>query len=375
MLINRVLGDSIASKLFKGKTIVLIGPRQTGKTTIIKKVIKKYDKVVFLDGDDVSVRQMLENANTEILKRIIGENIIIFIDEAQRIDRIGLTAKIINDQFPKVQLILSGSSALELNNAINEPLTGRKWQYQMFPISWGEFQNEYGFLKASQQLNDRLVYGMYPDVITSQGEEKDVLKTLTNSYLYRDVLALGNVKKPEVLERLLKALAYQVGSEVSYNELAQLLGINKETVSRYIELLEKTFIVFRITPFSRNLRNEIKRKSKIYFYDNGIRNAIISAYNDIDLRSDKGALWENFLVSERIKLINNHQHYVNYYFWRTKQQQEVDWVEEENMEIKGYEFKWNKKPNQKTQKKFEELYKTKISIIDRENFYDFVMEV
>ncbi len=373
MEITRTLSSAIKTKLFKGKTIVLVGPRQTGKTTLIKSIITSYDDFLFLDGDDLQTRQLLEAPNTQQIKRIIENHSIVFIDEAQRINNIGLTAKIINDQFKNVQLILSGSSALDLNDAINEPLTGRKWEYNLFPISWEEFQNDIGYVKATQQLNDRLVYGMYPDVINNVGDEKEILKTLTNSYLYKDILALGNIKKPEVLERLLQALAYQIGSEVSYNELAQLLQINKETVSRYIELLEKAYVIFRVNPFNRNLRNEIKSNRKIYFYDNGVRNAIISAFNPIELRNDKGALWENFLISERLKYLHYNKIYANTYFWRTKQQQEIDWVEEKDLKVYGYEFKWSSKKKVKFPKKFVDAYQAETQVIHRDNFMDFVM--
>ena len=343
MNINRIISSDIKARCFKGKTIVLIGPRQTGKTTLIKSILDDFDDYLFLDGDDISTRQLLENINTQQLKRVIGKYKIVFIDEAQRINHIGLTGKIINDQFEQVQLILSGSSAFDLNNKISESLTGRKWEYTLFPISWEEFQENQGYVNSIQQLNDRLIYGMYPDVINNTGEETEVLKTLTNSYLYKDILTLSAIKKPEILEKLVLALAYQMGSEVSYNELARLLGINKETIGNYIELLEKAFVVFRLKSFSRNLRNEIKFNKKIYFYDNGIRNSIINNFNSIELRNDKGALWENFLISERIKCLHYHHIYANYYFWRTKQQQEIDWIEEQKGIISAYEFKWNNK--------------------------------
>ena len=372
MNINRILSSDIKAKCFKGKTIVLIGPRQTGKTTLIKSILDDFDDYLFLDGDDISTRQLLENINTQQLKRVIGKYKIIFIDEAQRVNHIGLTAKIINDQFEQVQLILSGSSAFDLNNKISESLTGRKWEYTLFPISWEEYLENQGYVNSLQQLDDRLVYGMYPDVINNTGEETEVLKTLTNSYLYKDILTLSTIKKPEVLEKLVQALAYQMGSEVSYNELARLLGINKETIGNYIELLEKAFVVFRLKSFSKNLRNEIKFNKKIYFYDNGIRNSIINNFNSIELRNDKGALWENFLISERIKYLHYHHIYANYYFWRTKQQQEIDWIEEQNGTISAYEFKWNNKSKTKIPKKFIEAYDAKTKIIDRENFIDFV---
>jgi uncharacterized protein len=369
--ITRLHLIAISNQLFKGKTIVLIGPRQTGKTTLINSILSQSSNFLFLDGDDLSVRKLLETANTTTIQRMIGSNKIVFIDEAQRINNIGLTAKIIHDQFKNVQLILSGSSALELNNQINEPLTGRKLEYHLYPISWEEYQNHKGYIASQQDLTHRLIYGMYPDVINNGGNEKLILTNLVNSYLYKDILALGNIKKPEILDRLLQALAYQLGAEVSYNELAQLLGVNKETVSSYIQLLEQAYIIFRVNPFSRNLRNEIKTNRKVYFYDNGVRNAIISAYNDFDLRPDKGALWENFLISERIKHLHYNEQYCNYFFWRTKQQQEIDWIEEKNLSIDAYEFKWSNKKT-KIPKKFLETYNANAHIIDQNNFVDFV---
>ena len=369
--ISRLQFSAISSQMFRGKTIVLIGPRQTGKTTLINSILNKNSNYLFLDGDDISTRQLLENANTASIQRVIGKYSIVFIDEAQRINNIGMTSKIIHDQFKNVQLILIGSSAFELNNKVNEPLTGRKLEYHLYPISWSEYQTSKGFISTQQDLENRLIYGMYPDVINNMGREQLVLSNLVNSYLYKDILALGNIKKPEVLDRLLQALAYQVGSEVSYNELAQLLGVNKETISSYIQLLEQAYIIFRINPFSRNLRNEIKTNRKVYFYDNGVRNAVIAAYNDFDLRPDKGALWENFLISERIKHLHYNELYCNYFFWRTKQQQEVDWVEEKNLVIDAYEFKWKDKKT-KLPKSFINTYNANAFVIDKDNFVDFV---
>ncbi|MGB1316489.1 MAG: ATP-binding protein [Chitinophagales bacterium] len=373
MKFQRQISARIKSKIHQGKAIVLTGPRQVGKTTLINTLLEKDENVLFLNGDDVQVRQMLEEANLQDVKRIIGKNTIVFIDEAQRINNIGLTSKLISDQLKNVQLFLSGSSSLDLNNNINEPLTGRKWEYNLYPISWSEFQEKLGYVDAISQLNHRLIYGMYPDVINNPGDEREVLQNLANSYLYKDILILANIKKPDILEKLVQALAYQLGQEVSYNELAQLLGVNKETIASYIQLLEKAFIIFRVNAFSRNLRNEIKFNKKIYFYDNGIRNAVISSFNNIELRNDKGALWENFLISERIKHLSYNKMYGSYYFWRTKQRQEIDWVEERDAKISAYEFKWNDKKKAKIPKKFIEAYNADTKIIDRSNFVEFVM--
>ena len=371
-MINRLIKPSIISKFGKGKTIIVIGPRQVGKTTLLQAIVKDLNHL-FLDGDDPTVRTLLKNANTEQLKAIIGNQDLIFIDEAQRIENIGLTLKLITDQFKNVQILVSGSSAFEIKNLTNEPLTGRKWQYHLFPISWKEFENHFGYIKAHQQLKQRLLYGMYPDVINNLGEETDILKTLADSYLYKDILAFNNLKKPDILEKLLQALAYQVGQEVSYNELSQLLGIDKNTVSSYISILVSSYVIFKLPSFNKNLRNEIKRNQKIYFHDNGIRNAIIGDFRPIEIRQDKGALWENFLISERHKINAYSKSFARAYFWRTTSQQEVDYIEENKNIVSGYEFKWNAKAKTKIPKLFEKTYHTKVSILNNENFREFIV--
>ena len=335
-MLKRSLFSALLKRFNKGKAIVLLGPRQVGKTTLLRQCLQGKE-FLFLNGDDPEIRELLENAGTSKLKSIIGQFKWVFIDEAQRIQDIGLVAKIITDQFSDVQLLLSGSSALEINQSTQEPLTGRKFEYQLYPISWEEFENHVGFVEASGQLEERLIYGMYPDVINNRHDAREVLKQLTSSYLYKDVLSLTGIKKPDLLEKLLKALALQLGNEVSYNELANLLEIDKATVSKYIDLLEKAFIVFRLNSFSRNQRNEIKNNRKIYFFDNGVRNMILNYLNPIDFRTDKGALWENFLISERLKLQGYYQQYTSNYFWRTVQKQEIDFIEERDGK---YTHKW-----------------------------------
>jgi hypothetical protein len=370
-MIKRSLHEIISKRLFKGKAIVLVGPRQVGKTTLVREILKGRD-FLFLDGDDPSVRERLTNPNTTELATLIGTEKTVFIDEAQRIENIGLTAKIIHDQFTQVQLILSGSSAFELRNNTSEALTGRKFEYFLLPISYEEYERSIGFLDASSDLNNRLIYGFYPDVINNKGDEREVLNEISDSYLFKDILAFAKIKKPEVLEKILRALAFQVGSEVSYNEIAQLTGVDKNTVSTYIQLLELSYIIYPLNSFSRNLRNEIKTNKKIYFYDNGIRNSIIQNFHPLELRNDIGALWENFLMTERLKRNQYQRKHCNRYFWRTKQQQEVDYVEEANGEIMGYEFKWSTKNKVKIPAKFINTYKTNVEVISKQNFRSFV---
>jgi predicted AAA+ superfamily ATPase len=370
-MISRDLTPIIEKNLGKGKIIVLIGPRQVGKTTLINALLKDIP-FLFLDGDDAVVADTLANANTETLKNIIGNYKYVFIDEVQRIPSIGLKLKIIVDQIKDVQVIVSGSSAFDINHVTQEPLTGRKFEYRLYPISWNEFEGNVGYMKAQQQLELRLLYGMYPDVINNFGNEYEILKNLVSSYLYKDVLSLAGIRKSEVLEKILQALAFQVGSEVSYNEIAQLVGVDKNTVNNYIDLLEKAFVIFRLNSFSKNLRNEIKANRKIYFYDNGVRNMLIGNFNSLDFRQDKGALWENFLVSERFKQLSYSQSLSKPYFWRTTQQQEIDYIETNADTVSAFEFKWSSAKKAKLPKSFQEAYQPSFGVISKENFREFL---
>ncbi len=298
---------------------------------------------------------------------------IIFIDEAQRIEGIGLTAKIIIDQFKVKQLILSGSSSLEMGNIMQEPLTGRKWSYEIFPISWQEWQDDRGYFKADIDLENRLVYGMYPDVLNNPKDANHVLRELANSYLYKDVFAISGIRMPETIQKLVQALAYQVGSEVNYNELGDTIGIAPKTVASYIDILEKAYVIFRLPAYQSNLRNEIRKGKKVYFYDNGIRNISIGNLDPLSIRQDVGPLWENFLVSERLKLLRYNDFYSRAYFWRTSQQQEIDYIEENKGMLSAYEFKWNEKKSIRFPKTFTNNYTADTYGINRKNFRDFLL--
>ena len=371
-MIRRTLGDRLAQKVNRGKAIIIIGPRQVGKTTLIKQHLGGSD-YIFFDGDDPSVRTLLDTPNTARLRSLLENKKVIFIDEAQRIKNNGLSMKIIVDQFKDIQLWASGSSSFSLFNELNEPLTGRKWEYEMFPVSWEEYQQHVGFLASEQQLESRLIYGMYPDVINNPGGEADILQHLVSSYLYKDVLAFAGIRKPEVLDKLVQALALQVGSEVNYNELSQLVGIDRTTVETYITILEQAYVLFKLPSYSRNVRNEIKKGKKIYFYDTGIRNAIIGDMSDLSLRSDVGPIWENFLIAERRKQNRYKLTLARSYFWRTTQQQEIDYVETVGSRIAAFEFKWNPKRKAKMPKTFSTNYTAEEHLVNRGNFRDFVI--
>lgn len=374
-MIERLLGKNIEKRLKDGKAIILFGPRQVGKSTLIELMKEQFEKpIVYWNGDQSDIRNILQNPTSDFLKTLIGTAKTLIIDEAQRIENIGIIIKLITDQIKNVKVIATGSSSFDLANKINEPLTGRKWEYQLFPLSFEEMTNQNGFLEERRLLEHRLVFGYYPEIVTNPGDEIERLKNLSESYLYKDVLQWENIQKPEKLEKLLTALALQMGNEVSYNELSQLIGIDNLTVEKYIKLLEQSFIIFRLDGFNRNLRNEIKKGKKIYFYDNGIRNAILNNFNPLNLRDDVGKLWENFLISERMKTNSYHLKNLKTYFWRTHAQQEIDYLEEAEGKFYAYEFKWNDRKKAKIPKNFSETYKPEIEkIITKENFHEFVI--
>lgn len=371
-LLQRKLQQVIEDRMFKGKAIVLVGARQVGKSTLFRQILTGKQDVLTLNCDDAEVREMLTNINRGELQRIIGNHRIVMVDEAQRVQGIGLAMKLITDNMPDVQLLITGSSSLMLQGSLNEPLTGRKFEYHLYPFSTQELVENMGLLRAKSLLESRLVFGSYPDVINNSGNTQEILMNLSGSYMYQDLLSMEGVRKPVLIEKLLVALALQVGSEVSYNELAQTVGSDAKTVEKYIDLLEKCYVLFRLPALSRNLRSELKRGKKIYFYDNGIRNALIQNLNPLTMRNDVGALWENFIISEIVKYNHYNGRYANYYFWRTTTQQEIDFVEERDGQLHLYEMKWNpKKGKAKVPAEFNKAYgEMPFTVVTPDNYLD-----
>ena len=376
-MIERLLRDLIEKRLYRNKAIIIVGPRQVGKTTLLRMLVADTQrKVLMWNCDEPDVRRKLTEPTSTELRVEIGDADLILIDEAQRVKNIGITLKLMIDNFPEKQLVVTGSSAIELSNSINEPLTGRKYEYAMYPFSAEELINEFGAQDERRMLERRLVYGSYPEVVNNAGEEREVLTDLVGSYLYKDIFSFQDVRKPEVIEQLLQALAFQIGSEVSFNELGRLLGLNSVTVQRYIDLLDKSFVVFHLRSFSRNVRSELKKSRKIYFWDNGVRNAIIGDFKTLGLRPDVGALWENYVISERLKHNAYSSFYGKSYFWRTQLQQEVDYVEDIDGALHAYEFKWSKTKQPRLTETFAKNYPNHtFEVVSPDNYQDFVKGV
>ena len=377
-MVVRQLHKNIVASLFKGKVIVLIGPRQVGKTTLLKKILQAYKgKKMWLNADESDINKALQSATTSTqLLQLFGDSTLVVIDEAQQIEDIGLKLKLCVDTNPQVQIIATGSSAFELLQKSNEPLTGRKVELHMYPLSFAELKKSAKPLVEKRLLETRLIYGSYPEIINSPGQEKEKLQALVNSYLYKDLLRYDGIKKSAVIDKLLQALALQVGNEVSYNELAKTIGnIEPATVEKYIDLLEKSFVIFKLTALSRNLRNEIKKGKKIYFYDNGVRNVILNNFSPIALRQDKGALWENYLITERMKRNSYTKHFCNTYFWRTFDQAEVDYIEEYGGALHAYEFKWKTNRKKMPASLLNAYTINSTQFIDVENYEEFLDKI
>ncbi|HHB52852.1 MAG TPA: ATP-binding protein [Saprospiraceae bacterium] len=372
-MIKRDLEKNIKKHLIDKKAIVIMGARQVGKTTLLKYLFEDKDDTLWLNADQLEIRTIFNNVTLNRLKSIIGEKKIIIIDEAQRISDIGIKLKLIVDQIPSTKLIVTGSSSFQLSASINEPLTGRKWEYKMYPLSFKEMVKHHGILEEINTLEQRLLYGYYPEVIQAKGNPEKILQNLTNDYLYKDILEWGKIKNATKINTILQALALQLGNEVSYNELSKIVGLDKETVEKYIDLLEKSFVIFRLKSFNRNIRKELRKSKKIYFYDNGIRNALIANFSPLSIRNDKGALWENFLITERLKYQEIQEKIINRYFWRTTNQQEIDYIEERNGVIHAFEFKWSQTARKKFPGSFIKAYPNNTTqIIHPGNFENFV---
>ena len=340
-MIHRLIEILIKKTMSVKKVVIILGARQVGKTTLLKSIFENEIPFLWLNGDELDVQNLFASVSAERFKAYLGSKKIVIIDEAQRIPDIGLRLKVLFDSLPDVKFFATGSSSFDLANNVNEPLTGRKIQFNLFPLSFAELVQNSDLLTEKRLLPHRLVFGSYPEVVTSNGNEISVLKELSQSYLYKDILTFEKIRRSDKLVKLLQALAWQIGSQVSYNELAQTCSMDAKTVEHYITILEQAFIIFRLGSFSRNLRNELKNSRKIYFWDNGIRNAIIANFSSVENRNDAGALWENYLVSERLKKNSYNESFANFWFWRTKEQQEIDYIEEANGKLNAFEFKWS----------------------------------
>ncbi len=370
--IKRTIEDSFKKDFFKGKIIILTGPRQVGKTTLINHILENYSNIITFSGDDRKDRETLAKNDFEYLKNLIGDKKIVFIDEAQKIDEIGNTLKLLVDNYQEEkQIIATGSSSLNLLSNTSEPLTGRKFTYELYPLSIKEIYSNRHPLDLDKELESLLVYGTYPDIYNGNREFKEKqLVEITKSYLYKDILELENVKNSSSLDTLLSALALQVGSEVSLSELGNLLNLNLRTIERYIDLLEKNYVIFRLPPYYTNERKVLSKQNKIYFYDLGIRNALINNFNPLSKRNDRGALWENFLILERMKLNAYTNRYVSKFFWRTYDGAEIDYIEKYADSLDGYEFKWSK--IKKAPNSWLEYPNSKYTLINIDNYKKFL---
>lgn len=378
MKIQRLLLPQLEERVKSGQVAVVYGPRRVGKTTLVKEYLDSYQgKYLFLNADELASREALESQDAKKLGELVNGLDLLVIDEAQRVREIGLNLKIIVDTYPQLSIIATGSASFDLANKINEPLTGRKSTLTLFPISFEELVSELGAFEAKKQLQRWIIWGGYPNsvVIDSTQDRQRFLSELVGSYLYKDVLELDEVKRADKIVDLLRLIAFQIGKEVSLAELASNLALNRETVERYLDLLEKVFVIFRVGGFSRNLRKEVVKNHRYYFYDNGVRNSLIQNFNALNLRDDVGQLWENYLVSERMKANHYHNRLVNSYFWRTYDQKEIDLVEEAGGQLLGFEFKWKQaKLNSSTVKEFTTTYQNaSVESITSEDFDSFLV--
>ena len=376
MFKQREVEKHIEANLFKDKVILLFGARRTGKTTLVQRILDNHSsdkKIKYWSCEDFEIRKLVETTNFESLRKTFSPYDLVVLDEAQSVENIGLVLKIIHDHIPKTQVIATGSSSFDLLNKVGEPLVGRSRTYNLYPFSLSELGMD--FIQLNSNLEHFLRFGFYPTVVgKSEKEASEELIEIKNGYLYKDILAIEGIKNSKILINLLIALALQIGSEVSYNELASNLCISVTTVQKYIDLLEKCFIIFVLPAFSRNLRKEVGLKSrKIYFCDIGIRNAIINSFFKINMRADVGGLWENFCIVELMKKASNARNFSNNYFWRTYDQQEIDFIQEYDGLLHAFEFKYSSKQKVKIPKIFAETYPNEFNCINRENFQNYLL--
>lgn len=374
-IFERSLKSKIDPWLYQGKVIILYGPRQVGKTTLANQIISEQPDSLYLNCERTSVRDLLLQRNLTQIRDYIGNARLVVFDEAQKIAEIGIILKLLIDNHPQVQYIATGSSSFDLSNALSEPLTGRNVKFTMYPLSIAEMSTVYDRFRQDEMLEQLLLYGSYPDIVSRPVDQKlKLLDELTNDYLFRDVLQFENIRKSDVLFNLLKAIALQIGNEVSVRELSGLLKVAVETVQRYLTLLEKSFVIFSLPSFSRNLRNEIAKGQKYYFYDLGIRNNLLQNFTPVSNRNDIGQLWENFCLVERIKFNQAFDRRVNHYFWRTYQQKEIDLIEEHSGQLHTFEFKWSEKGKAKMPELFITAYPdSTFQVVNRGNYHQFLV--
>lgn len=375
-LIKRTIEDQVIEYLKPNKVVVLLGPRRVGKTVLIKQVLAKISEpYLLLHGEDQDVKRQLEYRSTQRYKNILGETKLLIIDEAQKIPEIGLILKLMVDTIEGLKILATGSSAFDLEKFMGEPLTGRKTTFNLFALSERELKQRESVFQVDANLRSRLVFGSYPELLQmpSENNKKIYLDDLINSYLLKDILEFDLIRNSDKILQLLRLIAYQIGSEVSYTELGKQLGMSKNTVERYLDLLSKVYIIHSVGAWSRNLRKEIVKGRRWYFYDNGIRNALIGDLRAIENRNDIGLLWENYIISERIKYQKYSNMLVYNYFWRTYDQQEIDWIEDRGSTLHAYEFKWNPKKKSKFPKIFRETYpNSSFEVINHENYQSWI---
>lgn len=376
--LERGIDTIFAKKVLPNKVLILLGARRVGKTAFIKNYLSAIPKEDYLqlNGEDIHDADLLKERSVANYRRLLANVKVLVIDEAQNIFEIGLILKLIVDSIEDIKIIATGSSVFDLSNKLGEPLVGRKNTIYLFPLAQIEFNKYENFKETTQKLEERLLFGSYPELeqYPDWNDKINYLKEIVNSYLLKDILVYEGIKQSNKILDLLKLIAFQLGQEVSLQELARQLGISKNTVESYLDLLSKVFVVYKVPGFSRNLRKEITKSNRWYFYDNGIRNAIIANFTRLDSRTDVGALWENYLASERIKFQNYTQKTVTNYFWRTYDQQELDWLEEENGVLHGYEFKWNENRKAKIPTAFAKAYpEASFEVINKGNYLDFIV--